>query len=244
MVEPIPVLIPYVGLGMEKLRLARVLSPRERTALARDMLLAVIEAVRAARHAPVVVSPDPELRAGARDFGARFLKQRGLGLNEALTDASAALHSEGCQYLAVVHADLPLVTKSDIEALVDALPEEGIALAPDKTGSGTNALAVWLRHRQPFVFEGPSRARFEADAMRRGLSVAIVERLGLLHDLDDIEDLALIPMATRPAARHVAGCSGRPSSEGCIHGPPTSEPSRLSSRGGIVVNPSDAISNR
>jgi 2-phospho-L-lactate guanylyltransferase len=193
MAEPVPVLIPYIGLGMEKQRLARALGPRERSALALEMLGAVVDAVRAAPNAtPVIVSPDPGLADQARRFRVRLLRQEGLGLNEALSSASSTLRAEGCVCVGVVHADLPLVAPQDVEVLLGALADDGIAIAPDKSGTGTNAIATWLRHRLPFVFEGSSRARFETEAARTGLTVAIVERRGLSLDVDGIEDLAFL----------------------------------------------------
>src|SRR3972149_4078545 len=77
----------------------------------------------------------------ASALGAEPLAGRPLvrGVNQALSQAARVLADQGASALLVVAADIPTALPADIEALLDALPERGIAICP--TGDrGTGAL--------------------------------------------------------------------------------------------------------
>jgi 2-phospho-L-lactate guanylyltransferase len=95
----------------------------------------------------------------------------------------------------VLPADLALLSAADIDALVAALPEfgPGLVLAPDRHGSGTNAL---LARPAGVVGHHFGHGSFEAhSAAARDLSIAcvVVETPGLALDVDSQDDLELIP---------------------------------------------------
>src|SRR3546814_6871584 len=67
-----------------------------------------------------------------------WAQDQGRGLNEELT---AFRTREPAQSMIFIHGDLPLLVPEEIEALIQAAGG-GCALAPDRHGSGTNAIAL------------------------------------------------------------------------------------------------------
>ena len=86
--------------------------------------------------------------------------------------------------IVVVNADLPLLLGEDIDTLLAAAEDRGVAIAPDRHGEGTNAIA--LADERPFRFAfGPGSFR----AHSAEASCVIVRRAGLAFDIDSPADL-------------------------------------------------------
>ena len=103
-------------------------------------------------------------------------------LNPELEAARATL---GTGPLLILHADLPLLQQADVDAVLDEAEAVGIALAPDRHGTGTNALALCNGRSVTFQFGADSFPRhFEQDS-----DAAVIRREGLALDLDTPEDL-------------------------------------------------------
>ena len=118
------------------MRLAPVLSPKERATLAREMA----EHVREGGPARCRWSSCATTRkwpSGHEDLGARALLEPGLGLNGAVNTAVAQLDAEGYERLVVVHSDLPRASR--LAWLADL---DGIALVPDRREDGTNVISL------------------------------------------------------------------------------------------------------
>jgi 2-phospho-L-lactate guanylyltransferase len=185
------IIVPHRGLEAAKTRLAPVLDPAEREALARTLLARVLGVARAASDDVVVISPSEALRPIVEDGGARLAVQHGLGLNAGLEQARAEALADGAPALLVLHGDLPNLSLADVEALAAAIPAAGgVAIAPDRAGTGTNGLAQAPADAIAFAFGSGSFARHGAAAAAGGLAVAVVERPGLAFDLDTPADLA------------------------------------------------------
>ncbi|KUR76678.1 2-phospho-L-lactate guanylyltransferase [Novosphingobium sp. Fuku2-ISO-50] len=84
----------------------------------------------------------------------------------------------------VVHADLPLLGAADIDALLMAAQQHGVALAHDRAGLGTNALAIADGRDFHYCFGQDSCRRHLA----QGADMALVAREGLMIDLDTPDD--------------------------------------------------------
>jgi 2-phospho-L-lactate guanylyltransferase len=186
------IIVPHRGLEAAKTRLAPVLDPAEREALARNLLARVLGVVRQASDDVVVISPSEALRPIVEGAGARLSVQRGMGLNAGLEQARAEAVADGISVLVVLHGDLPNLSPDDVRALGDALPEAGggVALAPDRAGIGTNGLAQSPADAIAFGFGMGSFIRHRAAAEEAGLPLVVVERPGLAFDLDTPADLA------------------------------------------------------
>jgi 2-phospho-L-lactate guanylyltransferase len=87
---------------------------------------------------------------------------------------------------------LPRITGAEIDVLVRAARTGGFSIAPDATGTGTNALC--LVSTQPFHFQfGPDSQRLHIqEAQRMGLSPQVIRLPGLAFDVDTPADLQLL----------------------------------------------------
>jgi 2-phospho-L-lactate/phosphoenolpyruvate guanylyltransferase len=210
--------VPIKGLAVAKGRLAPLLAPPEREALAAALLADVLAALRDAPGVDrvLVVSPDPQALALAETLGALPLVEppapardgtRLAGeeacLNAALDYAARMAMAGGAAALLALPADLPLATPADVAAVCVALPPSpSVVLAPTTDG-GTGALL-----RQPPL---ALPARFGTDSVRAHLQAAaahgatarLVWRRNLSLDVDrpaDLERLAVLPRPTRTRA--------------------------------------------
>jgi len=185
------VIVPHRGLDASKSRLSPVLSPDERGDLAAHILRRVLRIARQAVPDVVVISPSPDLGELVEATGARLLVQRGMGLNSGLDQAREAATADGVETLVVLHGDLPELDVPEIQALIAAVPlEGGVAIAPDRAGSGTNGLALRPPSAIPFRFGVDSFSAHQEAARSAGVPSAIVRRSGLAFDLDTPDDLS------------------------------------------------------
>ncbi|MFT4025448.1 MAG: 2-phospho-L-lactate guanylyltransferase [Novosphingobium sp.] len=182
------VVIPVKGPDEGKQRLAAALDPARRTKLVRAMLERVVAAAQGARQVDEVCLLGSS-RHGLPE-GIPLLPDPGTGLNPALTSAFVAAKQAEATRLVIVFADLPQLTSLDIELLV-AAPEDEVAIAPDRHGTGTNAISLPLPAAEDFAFAfGPdSFALHSAEARRLGLGIEEVRSRGLAHDIDEPDDL-------------------------------------------------------
>jgi 2-phospho-L-lactate guanylyltransferase len=193
-------LVPAKTLGEAKGRLADALTEQERRRLALAMLEDVLRTLKAvpAIDSVHVVSPDDEVLSLAARLGAHPVAESATvrGLNQALNRALSAM-SPAPEALLVVHGDLPEATPADIEALLAALPQRGIALCPSKD-RGTSALALRPPDVIAFRFGERSSIMHKREAAARGVPCEIVRRESLSRDIDSIDDLR--GLLARPAA--------------------------------------------
>ncbi|MEX0800237.1 MAG: 2-phospho-L-lactate guanylyltransferase [Dehalococcoidia bacterium] len=212
----IAALVPAKTLSAAKGRLAELLSEDERRRLALAMLEDVLAALAAVpRLASVtVVSPDREALDRARSLGADAIEEppSSRGINQALSHASAELVARGADSLLVLVADLPGVLPADLEAVLDALPERGIALVPTDD-RGTGALALRPPGVITFRYGRHSSVLHKREAAARGIPARVLHLDSLAHDVDEPSDLErlLATPADLASSRllHELGVAGR-----------------------------------
>lgn len=183
-------LVPLRAPGVGKTRLASVLDPEQRAALAVAMLGDVVAALRTGGITEVVVA------AGGRG-AAEVADDLGLAvvvdppgchdLDRALRAATARLVAD--RDVLVVAADLPRIRGSDVRALLHSDAE--VVVAPTAAG-GTGAL---LRRPGSVIATayGAGSAQRHLDlAHRAGARSAVVDRDGLFHDVDTFTDLVAL----------------------------------------------------
>jgi 2-phospho-L-lactate/phosphoenolpyruvate guanylyltransferase len=187
-------IVPLKAAAERKTRLAGTLDRAAHSALARDMVvhviavLASVDAIGSLR----VLSPVPEDLPGTV-----WEADRGAGLNAELDRVCGLL--AGLQLL-IIHADLPLLGADDVIAMLEAAETAGAAIAPDRHGKGTNALALHRASAVGFAFGPDSLARHML-----GLpGAAIIRREGLALDIDTADDIAAAGGAL-PLGRWCAG---------------------------------------
>lgn len=176
------VVIPVKAFSRAKARLAEVLSPEQRAALAQSMATTVVQA--AAPLAVVVVCDDPEVRAWAEALGVEVLWTPGLGLNGAVSAGVDHVAARGGARVVVAHADLPRAT--DLSVVLDG---PAVTIVPDRHGDGTNVIVVPTGVGFTFAYGAGSCARHVAEAGRLGLAVRVLEDEALGWDVDRPEDL-------------------------------------------------------
>ena len=187
------IIVPHRGLEAAKTRLAPSLSPDERMFLASQLLQRVLKVVREVSDDVVVISPSRALREIVEPSGARLSVQRGMGLNAGLDQARLEAVIDDVDTLIVLHGDLPNLQASEVDELMQALPADGspgVAIAPDRAGTGTNALVLRPPGVINFRFGSGSFASHLEEVERAGVPLVAVNRAGLAFDLDTPEDLA------------------------------------------------------
>jgi 2-phospho-L-lactate guanylyltransferase len=211
--------IPAKSPHAAKTRLAPVLPLEERAALARRLLAGAVDtALRCPVLAGViVVSAAEELRALAAGLGAHAYPDPETGdpetdnpesgnsassgpqaghvqasdpLNAAIALGCAQAAARGATAALILPADLPLLSPDVIVDFVDEAGDAAVALAPDRSGTGTNALLLRPPHALEPLFGPASFARHRAAARAHGLAVTTVHLPELAFDLDTPDDLA------------------------------------------------------
>lgn len=178
---PVVVIIPVKSFRTGKRRLNDTLDDATRGRLSAALALHVASTVESAGVAPLIVTGDPEVAEWATSTDFPILADPGGGLDEAAAaGVEWAGHSDS-EWL-VLHGDLPLLTSSDVEALMEPLTKGNAVLAPSSDG-GTSAIGS----RGDFSF-GFGVASFHRHLARMD-RVVIVARRGLGLDIDSRADL-------------------------------------------------------
>lgn len=165
-----------------KSRLGEILSPSERTALSLRMashVLAVLAACERIAEITLLSVDRPAWWNGA------WAADSGRGLNAELTGWRAR---QGGAPVLVVHTDLPLLGPQEIAALLEAAEASGAALATDRAGDGSNALAIADGRAFTFRFGNGSRALHAA----QDPAMPVLAMPGLATDLDTPADAAFL----------------------------------------------------
>ncbi len=174
------VIVPFDA-SDPKTRLAPVLSAQERRAFADAMLSDVLAAIdRAGHDAHVITTAEVDVPTPTT-VDTRPLST---ALNDALSTVDRPV--------AIVMADLPLVTSHTVSRLFDA--EGDLVIAPG-LGGGTNALVI----RTPAFhvdYHGASCRKHREIADRLGLSVTECDSRRLATDIDEPADLREVLLHT------------------------------------------------
>jgi 2-phospho-L-lactate guanylyltransferase len=142
----------------------------------------------------LVISYDPSALTLARKFGARtVLENRNTNINRALRKASLAAKAINSSKILIVPADLPLITKDDILAVIknSGNPPE-IVIVPDRKMRGTNVLLVNPIGTIKYDFGEWSFRKHIEQAERKKINIKICKRKNLSFDLDLPEDLEFL----------------------------------------------------
>jgi 2-phospho-L-lactate guanylyltransferase len=187
-------LLPAKPLELAKSRLATLLDPPDRMAVAHAMFGDVLSALGRSRalDAVLVVTADPTLARDARRAGAILVDEgTARGLNAAVNLGTGAAVRLGASAVLVVLSDVPLLAPVDVDDLCARAPGQGALLVPSKEGTGTNAM---LRRPPSAIgprFGGRSLERHAAAAERQHLPCVIARSDRVGFDVDTPEDLRL-----------------------------------------------------
>lgn len=191
------VVVPVRGITGSKSRLAGLFTESERMQLMWSM----------ANHVVSQIPPQVDIAIITRNVDAVAAAMPGVrvvpqlpafvGLNGSLQQSLLLANAEGYQEFLMLPADLPLVTRHEVELL---LAEDGlIVMAGDRDQEGTNGLRVPTRVAGRFRF-GMGTGSFLhhlAEGRSLGMSPITVYQPGLAHDLDTPDDWHTLPLHTR-----------------------------------------------
>jgi 2-phospho-L-lactate guanylyltransferase len=188
-----------------KTRLAPVLTPGQRAALALAMLDDLLAACGDAGLAMIAVVDTLDGQRLVERRGACGLLDDGTDMNRAVRAGAAHALAAGADSLVILPGDLPDAGPDDLRALAAAgAPARAVVVAPDRAGAGTNGLLL----RPPDVIAtafGPgSAARHLALGRAAGADVARLFRPGLARDVDRPDDLAALVGASTGRATAAA----------------------------------------
>jgi 2-phospho-L-lactate/phosphoenolpyruvate guanylyltransferase len=200
--------VPVKSLERAKTRLSPILSPAERAALSLVMFEDVLDACLAQDgwQTWVVSHDEAVLETGVRR-GARPFVEKGRSLLDAVRqiEGEAALGSRRSNQLAVVLADLPLVTDHAVRAALAAGQKTAVVAAPAASDGGTNLL---LRRPPSIIaprFGRTSFAKHRWAARRARVAFEEVALPELAFDLDRPDDLIRV-VAEGRATRTRSAC--------------------------------------
>jgi 2-phospho-L-lactate guanylyltransferase len=186
-------LLPIKDLRNAKQRLAGVLTPEERFALAHAMLADTVRAVQGVRHADgifVVTNYEPAMQA-ARENGWEILREdQQISESVSVDAASRQCEERGVTAVLRLPLDLPLVQSRDIdELLVAECAAPGLVIVPSRDGTGTNAILRTPPTLFPSHFGSGSFAKHCGEAERVGARIFKRRNVRLEMDVDDEADL-------------------------------------------------------
>ncbi|HEX3536025.1 MAG TPA: 2-phospho-L-lactate guanylyltransferase [Stellaceae bacterium] len=177
-----------------KQRLAAVLSPQQRQALALAMLEDVLAALAAAPGLAgiALVTVDPDAIRLARRCGAECLPDGAReGPTGAVTAAAQRVAASGADGMLAVPGDIPLVTANEIAQLLAAhRPAPSFTIAPSHDEMGSNAVLMSPADAVPVRFGDDSFFPHLAAAKARGLAPTVLHLPGIALDIDNPADLA------------------------------------------------------
>jgi len=187
--------VPVKDLVNAKQRLMRLLTPGERSELARAMLGDVLRALTAAELDHVwVVTRELAVGAIASSLGAAPMAEiENRGHTAAVAHAQAEAIRRGASVFLTVPGDVPCATADEIRRLVDAATEPRAAVfAPSRSGLGTNGVALRPPDAMRLRFGEPSFESHLAAARALGLAPRVLPLEGVGLDVDGPEDLAAL----------------------------------------------------
>lgn len=180
--------VPVKSLSRAKSRLAPALTDLERGALTLAMLEDVLDAsLGVPGWETWVVSPDEVALEIAARRGARPVAEDKPPLASAIRQVESLAKEEGAGTLAILPADVPLVTAETLHLALRTLG--AVVLAPSADGAGTSLLLRRPPKAIPARFGPDSFRRHIELATQRGLPVSVVERQELSFDVDRPGDI-------------------------------------------------------
>ena len=189
-------LLPLKDLVQAKSRLAGILAPHERRALAQAMVEDVLSALvsHTATGGVLLVSDDPAAALLAHRYDIELVQEKSLacsGLNGAIAAATDYLSNRDITDIMVLHGDIPLLQTADLAALHESYSQASsdVTIGPDLQRDGTNVM-MFATAQTPVFHYGPGSFTVHRQAaLERGLEVTVVERPGIGLDVDRPADL-------------------------------------------------------
>lgn len=186
-------LLPVKDLRNSKRRLAGVLSPEERFAVAQAMLADTFRAVSGVRRADkvfVVTNYAPAMQAAKENGWEILAEDEQISESASVDAASRECESLGVTSLLRLPLDVPLVRPGDIDELLDIdCRASALVIVPSRDGTGTNAILRRPPTLFPSHFGRGSFAKHCDEASRVGAQIIVHRNPRIEMDVDDESDL-------------------------------------------------------
>lgn len=186
-------IIPIKTLSLAKGRLSELLSPEQRQALAVAMLKDVLTALKQSSQISriVLLSKDKQVESIAREYQLGFIREPDNchNLNEAVAFAVNTASAAKVQSLVILHGDLPLIQRTDMEKLIQQAQAADVVLVADDKEQGTNAMFLRLPSAMRFTYGEGSLERHQAIAREAGLSYFVLSLASFQLDIDSVQDI-------------------------------------------------------
>jgi 2-phospho-L-lactate guanylyltransferase len=195
--------VPVKEFDGAKQRLAALLTPAQRQALAAAMLEDVLAALVDAPLAGIILNTvDPIASELARRYGARVVtKAARYGHTGAVMAMARILGREGRNGMLTVPGDIPRVTPAEIASIIEARrPSPSVTIVPAHDERGSNAVLCSPPTVMDLRFGDDSFLPHLASARALGIEPTIVKLPGIGLDIDQPQDLQAFMRATPPMA--------------------------------------------
>jgi 2-phospho-L-lactate/phosphoenolpyruvate guanylyltransferase len=208
MIADIWAAVPVKEFAGAKQRLASLLTPVQRQALAAAMLEDVLAALVGSPLAGIMVNTvDPIAGELARRYGARVVTEAARdGHTGAVAAMARILGAEGREGMLTVPGDIPRVTSAEIAAIIEAgRPSPSVTIVPAHDERGSNAVLCLPPTVMQLRFGDDSFLPHLASARALGIEPTIVKLPGIGLDIDQPQDLQAFRRATPPMATRTWG---------------------------------------
>jgi 2-phospho-L-lactate/phosphoenolpyruvate guanylyltransferase len=189
-------LIPVKGFRNAKQRLSPLLDVAQRELLAEVMFREVLNQILRARGLAetFVVTGDGRVAEIAFSLGAQVIREAAeKGETEAVDFARLELKKSGREAVLIVPGDLPLVRSTDIETVLEQIPNGACSpfslLVPSHDRMGTNALLLAPPDVIQLRFGYDSFSYHSSQVAAQGLPLRVLENASIALDIDEPKDL-------------------------------------------------------
>lgn len=188
--DDIYAIIPVTKFKNAKTRLSPFLSEDEREKLLKVMLQDVTDSLRKHVDKIFIISRDEDVLRYAESLNVNtILENENSNLNKALTQAMKLCKGKARKVI-IVPSDIPLISKTNIQMLIDASKNLDFIIVPAK-GGGTNMIIM-----KPMAihtrFEGFSYKEHVNAAERKKLNPQVHDSFFMALDVNTTEDLGEI----------------------------------------------------
>ncbi len=194
--------VPVKTFATAKHRLASLLSPAQRGALAAAMLEDVLSALADAPLGGIMVNTEDATAAAlARRFGAVVVAEDTRDGHTAAVAAMARILGARCaSAMLALPGDIPRVTAAEVEQVCAAgrRPPPAFTIVPAHDERGSNAVLVAPPDAVPLRFGDDSFFPHLDAARRHGIEPVVVKLPGIALDIDRPEDVHALLRAMPP----------------------------------------------
>lgn len=189
------VIVPVKPLRRSKSKLTNILSEEERAILNLKMYENTLRELKDIKipHQVLVVSKDSSVLSLARSYNTKTLQEDGDGgLNLALKKAIQVVKAYAAQSVLILPADLPFITKEDIEGVMEySVSHSFMLISPDRKMSGTNLLFMSPPDLIEFSYGPGSFERHVRQAQAQNAHIEVRKFGSAELDIDSPEDFEL-----------------------------------------------------